>query len=281
MATINNSHVIDVSEATFDQDVLQRSYEAPVVVDFWAPWCGPCRMLGPTLERLAAEGAQKGEGTWILAKLNVDDNPSLAMQYGVQGIPAVKAFRNGDVVDEFVGAQPEPQVRAFIQRIAPSESDALLSEGKALLRDREWEAAEALFRRISDETGGRLGLIRALLAQGKGCEAKQLLEQIEDPAALSDVEAFAPLADYLCEMEGPAADATDMPPIEAQYRQAARILRRGNFAGALDGLLEVLREDKGYRDGQVKEVALGIFALLGNEDPLTQQYRPQVAMLLF
>ena len=276
MAMINHSHVIDVSEATFDQDVLQRSYETPVVVDFWAPWCGPCRVLGPTLERLALEG----NGAWTLAKLNVDDSPSLAMQYGVQGIPAVKAFRNGKVVDEFVGAQPEPQVRAFIQRIAPSEADALLSEGEALLRDREWEAAEALFRHLSDETAGRLGLIRALLGQGEGCEAQELLAQVEDPAALSDVEALTPLADYLCEMEAPA-DEEQGTPIEAQYRQAAHILRRGNFVGALDGLLELLREDKGYRDGQAKEVVLGIFALLGDEDPLTQQYRPQVAMALF
>ncbi len=274
---INNSHVIDVSEATFDQDVLQRSHETPVVVDFWAPWCGPCRMLGPTLERLALEG----DGEWVLAKLNVDDNPSIAMQYGVQGIPAVKAFRNGHVVDEFVGAQPEPQVRAFLQRIAPDESDTLLSEGEALLRDREWEAAEALFRRVANETAGRLGLIRALLGQGEGCEAKELLEQVEDPAALSDVETLTPLADYLCEMEGPAADEANMPTVEAQYRQAARILRRGNFAGALDGLLEVLREEKGFRDGQAKMVVLGIFALLGDEDPLTQQYRPQLAMVLF
>ena len=277
MAILNNSHVIDVSEATFDQDVLQQSYQTPVVVDFWAPWCGPCRVLGPTLERLADEG----NGDWILAKLNVDDNPSLAMQYGVQGIPAVKAFRDGQVVDEFIGAQPEPQVRDFLKRIAPSESEALLNQGQALLRERDWEAAETLFRRVSDETAGRLGLIRALLGQGEGCEAKELLEKVEDPAALSDVEALTPLADYLCEMEQPAADEADVAPIEAQYRQAARILRRGNFAGALDGLLEVLREQKGYRDGQAKEVVVGIFALLGDEDPLTQQYRPQLAIVLF
>ena len=274
---INSSHVIDVSEATFDEDVLQQSYETPVVVDFWAPWCGPCRMLGPTLERLAMEG----NGEWVLAKLNVDDNPSLAMQYGVQGIPAVKAFRNGQVVDDFVGAQPEPQVRAFIKRIVPGESDTLLSKGEALLQDREWEAAEALFRRVSDTMAGRLGLVRALLGQGEGCEAREVLEQIKDPAALSDVEALTPLADYLCEMEGPTVDEAKVPPIEAQYRQAARILRRGNFAGALDGLLEVLREQKGYRNGQAKAAVLGIFALLGDEDPLTQQYRPQLAMVLF
>ena len=122
-----SEHIRDVDESTFEAEVLLRSHDLPVVVDFWAPWCEPCRVLGPLLERLAIEAG----GAFRLAKVNVDDNPKLAVRYGVQGIPAIKGFRHGEVVSELVGNQPEPIVRRFLQRLAPSQFDRGLEEARS------------------------------------------------------------------------------------------------------------------------------------------------------
>lgn len=272
----NHATIIDVSEDTFQDDVIERSYEQTVVVDFWAPWCGPCRMLGPMLERLANDPASD----FVLAKLNVDENPSISMQYRVQGIPAVKAFRNGSVVDEFVGAQPEGQVRDFIKRVAPGKEDRLLDKVEELLRDLEWVEAEASLRQASAGPAADFSLAKALLGQGKGCEAKALLEDIVEPTHYADVQRLLPLADFLCEFSGDATGDGD-EVIEAQYRHAATLIRRNNIEAALDGLLEVLRQDKQYRNGQTREVVVALFTLLGDDNPLTRRYRSELAMILF
>jgi putative thioredoxin len=139
---------IDVPADRFEAAVLEESRRRPVVVDFWAPWCGPCRTLGPTLERLAGAGG----GDWLLAKVNVDDAPELAGRYGVQGIPAVKAFRDGEVVDEFVGAVPEGEVRRWLEGVVPGPADHAFAEARALLEAGKAAAArEALSRTLGLE----------------------------------------------------------------------------------------------------------------------------------
>lgn len=276
----DNDPIIEVSESNFEQDVIEQSYAIPVVVDFWAPWCGPCRMLGPLLERLANEA----DSRFILAKVNVDDNPNLSIRFGVRGIPAVKAFVNGQIAAEFVGAQPEPMVRQFIKKIAPSAEDAVLNEARSLLVTHHWHEAEQAFRAVltqqPNDQAARLGLAQALLAQGEGEEAAGYLNRPFDGEAHAQAATLLPLATFLRDFGGPLPE-TDAPDIEMQYRQAARLLRRGRLEAGMDGLLDVLRLDKRYRKGEPRLILLALFALLGDGNDLTRQYRQELAMALY
>ena len=277
-----SENIIDVHESTFERDVIQKSFEQPVVVDFWAAWCGPCRMLGPVLERLADEP----NSNFLLAKVDVDANPGLSMRYGVQGIPAVKAFRDGQVAGEFVGAQPEPMVRDFLKGIAPSEADDALSAAENLLAGRNYAEAEPRFRQLlADDPNNsdvKIGLARALVGQGKGCQAAEYLEELQSDSVIFDrAERLLPLAQYLCDAAEHTNGNQEVTVVEAQYRHAAHLLSDGKVAPALDGLLDVLRYKKEYRDGQAKAAMLGVFELLGDDDPTTGAYRREMASVLF
>lgn len=272
--------IVEVTEATFESAVLARSQSAPVVVEFWAPWCAPCRTLGPLLEKLARQGA----GAFLLAKVNADDNPRLTAGYDVRGLPTVKAFVGGRVVAEFTGALPEPKVREFIRRLAPSPAEQALSEGLSLLATRHWAAAEAAFQRSLDLQPGQgaaaLGRLKAVLAQGRGCEAAGLLDDFPRSDESVAAEKLRLLAEFLCEVEGadPPLDETDL---DAFYHQAARLAAHGQWAAAMDGLLDVLRQDKKHRRGAPRHVMLAVFELLGDDDPLTREYRNELASVLF
>lgn len=277
---MTSDFIVDVSEADFEYQVLAYSQTTPVVVDFWAPWCAPCRVLGPALEKLAREG----QGSFRLAKLNVDENPNLARRYQIRSIPVVKAFRDGAMVSEFVGALPEPRLRDFLRALAPSQGDLNLEKGLSLLNMEDPQGAEAAFRSVLAETPdnpqAQLGLLKSLLWQGQAREAIFIQNNFPASREYNQAETLRPLSEALLRSDtNPAPDFDD--PLDAAYNNALRLVKRGNIEAALDGLLEIVRQNKSHRSGETRKIILSLLELLGEANPLTRQYRNELAAALF
>jgi putative thioredoxin len=277
MSASNN--IVEVSEANFEYEVIAFSQKAPVVVDFWAEWCVPCRTLGPLLEKLAEEG----KGAFRLAKINVDSSPNLARRYSIRSIPAVKAFRDGQVVAEFIGVQPEHQLREFIRSISNQQMNLLLNKGQNLSQMHNWEAAEKCFRLYLEENprqpAGSLGLVKCLIMQGKTQEAKELLRNFPDSKELNNAGFLNPLVQALIQLKEEKNEAEDA--LAAAYSNALRLVTRGNLFAAMDGILEILRQDKRYRAGQARQVMVALLELMGEDDPQTRLYRNEFASIVF
>jgi putative thioredoxin len=275
---MTSDFIVDVNEQDFEYEVIAYSQNTPVVVDFWAPWCIPCKTLGPQLEGLAEEA----KGGFRLARVNVDDNPNLAIRFGVRSIPAVKAFQSGQVVTEFTGAQPEARVREFIRNLAPSAADLLLEKAASLTLLHQWAPAEQTYRQILEESAAQpaalLGLAKVIVAQGRTDEALQILEHFPASKEYGTAQLVLPLAIAMADLKRSAADDDDA---SASYWNALRLASRGNIPSALDGLLDILRQDKAFRGGQARKVYLGLLELLGENDPQTRQYRADLASVLF
>ncbi len=237
--------MIDVTDATFEEEILARSMQVPVVVDLWAPWCGPCRTLGPILERVVDATA----GAVVLAKVNVDENPAIAGSFRVQSIPAVFAIRDGKVVDQFIGALPEDAVEAFVGRLAPSEVDRLVADGVA-------SGDEQLLRQAlelqPDHPGAITALAATLIARGESEEAIGLLRRVPETPEVRRLLAEARLTSQEVHVDG--ADVSQL----------------------LDGLLDRVRDDTGAR-----QEFLDLLETLGPEDPRTSDYRKALAARLF
>jgi putative thioredoxin len=244
---------VDVTEATFESEVVERSKTVPVVVDFWAEWCGPCKQLTPVLERAASAR----EGDVVLAKVDTDANPRLSAAFRIQGIPAVKAFRDGKVVSEFVGAQPPPRVEAFFDALVPSEAERLAdSDDEASLR-RAIELDPA-------RSDARLKLARVLRGRGEDDEALELLESATGNFAA----------------EGLAARIRLEHAGEPDLQSAFEALDRGDRQAALDALLDAFRSADGAID-DLRRVVVGILDELGVDDPLAREYRRRLAAALY
>jgi putative thioredoxin len=278
---MTSEFIIDVTEADFEYNVINYSQNAPVIVDFWAEWCVPCKTLGPMLETLAEEAM----GKFRLAKVNVDQNSNLAMRYNVRSIPAVKAFRDGAMVGEFIGVQTEGKIREFIREVAPDQGDLNLEKGFSLLDMQKPEDAEICFRdsleTSMDNTRARLGLIKSLLLQGKGNEAEDLL--FDFPASLEYTSAarLQPLAEALVRLEENKPFIEAQNPLDAAFNNAVRLVKLGNIEAAMDGLLEILRVDKHFREDEARLIMVAILEILGDKNPITRQYRGELATVLF
>jgi putative thioredoxin len=284
-----SSAVIEVSDRDFQQTVIEQSRRVPVVVDFWAPWCGPCRMIGPVLERLAAEA----DGAWILAKLNVDHNPQTASRYGIQGIPAVKGFRNGQVVSEFVGAVPEPQIRRFVDQLVPSAADTMAAEGQRLEAAGSLVQAETAYRHAlrsdAQHPAALLGLGRVLFQRDLFDEALTTLQRVpvgkperrEAEGWIAKVSFRQQAALSGGEVEARRMLAANPDDLDARLALAVAMAAKGGTREALEGYLEVVRRDRGAFRNQARQAMLNLFAKLGDEHELTGEYRPQLAMLLY
>jgi putative thioredoxin len=244
--------VIDVSEQDFEREVVERSRTTPVVVDFWAEWCGPCRTLGPLLERAA--GAR--EGDVVLAKIDTDANPALAQRFGIQGIPAVKAFKDGEVVDEFVGVQPPPAVERFFDKLVPNEADRLVEAGD-----------EASLRKALELQPGRpdasVSLGGMLHRRGEEDAALEILDAVPQSFPAEGLAARIRL-----ERENPSLTA------------AFKALDDGEIQQGLDLLLEALPQADGHKD-DIRRVVVGVLDQLGVEHPLARETRRRLASALY
>ncbi|MFL5799589.1 MAG: thioredoxin [Actinomycetota bacterium] len=265
--------VIEVGDADFGERVVEESRRRPVIVDFWAAWCGPCRTLGPVLEKVAGEHA----GEVLLAKVDVDANPVVASQFRIQSIPNVWAFVDGRPVDQFIGAYPEPAVREFISRLLPSEADREAAQAAEAAANGDPETAERAFRDtlVADpgNRGASLGLGRILAERGETAEARELLTPL-----VPDPEADRLLATLrVREWASPnGSEGPDGSPLA----QAKRMAGEGSYREALDGLLGAVRYSPEDRDS-ARGAMLDVFAVLGDDEPLVREYRSKLAAALF
>jgi putative thioredoxin len=280
--------ILDVTDASFQQEVIDRSRETPVVVDFWAPWCGPCRALGPLLGQAAREAA----GKFILAKVDIDRSPQVAGAFGVASIPTVIALRGGQVIDSFVGVLPERQLRAWLEGIQPSQAELLESEAKSLEAD-DPKAAESNYRKVLEleptDAAAQIGLARSLLAQDRLEEGQRIVDALASRGFM-ETEAEALAADLALRRF-----AKELPDVAAYRRAAATaptdlarkldlakaLAGAGQDAEALEAALDLVRRDRQGVGEQARKVMLHLFHRLGEEHDLTNEYRRKLSAALY
>lgn len=288
MAEHGSRWVMDVGDDDFEREVLERSRELPVVVDFWAPWCAPCRMLGPILERLAAEWG----GQFLLAKVNTQQATKTAAHFGIDAIPAVIAFRDGQPFLGFTGLLPETQVREFLGRVCPTEADKI-AKAASSLETSEPSQAEGEYRRALEldpqHQLSLLGLARLHVARGQEAEAAEYLGRIapNDEHAAEVDRLTGLIALRRLGSEDGDEDAirqrltADQDNADLHYRLGCLLAAAGRYPEALAELLAAAERDKGLAASRVREAMLQIFQMVGVRSELADDYRARLQRLLY
>ena len=289
MTTQSSTSILDVATAAFDREVIERSKRLPVIVDFWAPWCGPCRLLGPMLE----EAVRRSEGKLALAKVNSDEEPELAQRFGVQGIPAVKVFVEGRIAGEFVGALPEAQLRRFLERFLPTEAERLAQEAHRHESAGRWEEAlrgyDTALSMKPDLHAALTGRLRVLAHLRRWDEAQAAYDACPGPLQVTEeVEAIRTTMELgRAASGGPSKGElqsrlrANPDDCEARYQLAMRDAAEGRYREALDGWLEIVKRDRQFRDDGARKMMLRLFGLIGARAPLTEEYRDKLARAIF
>lgn len=280
---------MDVSLADFEEKVVAASHQQPVVIDFWAPWCAPCKVLKPILEKLAAEYG----GKFHLAKVNSDENPELSAKYGVRGIPAVKAMVDGRIVDEFTGALPEGQVRAWLDKLIPSPAEELrmAAQQRVAAGDLAGALQQLAQAAVLDPNNEwvRVDSAEIMLALGEVDEAQRLLDSLRDPGIIKDgrvlqlmaqVRLMGMQAEGESEASLAAAIAADANDLEARLKLAHILVAANRAAEGMDQLLEIVKRDRKFQDDVGRRTLLDVFNLLGGQGGLVAEYRRRLASLL-
>ncbi|MDH4284403.1 MAG: thioredoxin [Gallionellaceae bacterium] len=282
-------YAADVSQADFDEQVVKASYKQPVVIDFWAPWCGPCKVLKPMLEKLAEEYA----GKFVLVKVNSDENQELSAKYAVRSIPSVKAMVNGQIVDEFAGALPEGEVRKWLEKIIPSPAEELRL---AAQQDAAAGNMAGALKKLAEAAGldstnewVRVDAAGIMLATGQMAEAKRLLETVKKPDVLKDnrvvqlqahVKLAAVAASGLDEASLKSEIAADEKNLDARLKLANLLVATGRYQEGMDQLLEIVQRDRKFQDDIGRKTLLDVFSLLGGQGELVMAYRRKLAGVL-
>ena len=281
--------VFETNEQDFEKQVLERSKTAPVLVDFWAIWCGPCRMLGPVLE----EAVEERQGEVLLAKINSDENPNLAARYGIQSIPTVLAFINGELANGFMGALPLPAIRQFIEEVLPKETDQLARKAEALALKQQWDEALQSYREAlrsdpnhSASLIGQLGVLIRLERWPEAGEAYQKLPgllQIRDEVQIlkTRLDLGRAQAAGLSIPELQKKLEADPDDLEARDQLASLLAAKQQYREALEEWLTIVKRDRRFKDDGARKRMLQIFELIDPRSPLAEEYRDKLARVIF